>query len=304
MADSVRWTIGPHNSWLSRLVTYAPYGIGGGLGLVLVLSLAGFGLAGAITGSTLALVVVLGLVGGPISLLYCWLLVQYGTNGSKWVARYAATDRLTGRGLVVATAVGAVLVTVTIGTAPELTIALFVLALLSMLFLGPLTATVSLEPEERRLQLGTDDDIGGPVVIALEDVVAVYRLPLRRLSRWRFLVIRRVQGPPLFVPVPDRHAAAVDRALERGLAATPTAEPKTAGTTRPMRLVLTAIGVGFLAVAVGFAALVVRNGDPAGGRAVYPIVLLVTFAVVALGYAVYESWLARRSAPPSEESDG
>ncbi|OAQ54677.1 hypothetical protein HTG_03710 [Natrinema mahii] len=304
MADSIRWTIGPHNSWLSRLVVYAPYGIGGGLGLVLVLSLAGFALAGAITGSTLALVVVLGLVGGPISLLYCWLLVQYGTNGSKWAAQYAGAARLTKRGIVVATVGGAVLIAGTIGTAPELLIALFALALLSMPFLGPLTATVSLEPEERRLQLGTDDDFGGPAVIALENAVSVRRLPLGRLSQWRFLVMRRVRGPPVFVPVPDRHVAAVDRALERGLAATPTAEPKTAGTTRPMRIVLAVVGVGFLALAVGFATLVVRRGDPAGARAVYPIVLLVTFAVVALGYAGYESWLARRSAPLSDESDG
>lgn len=300
-AEPVRWTIGPHNSWLSRVATYAPYGIGGGLGLIVVLSLAIFTLAGAVTGSTLALVAVIALVGGPVSLLYCWLLVRYGTNGSKWLAQYAATDRLTKRGLVVATVVGAVLIMVSIATVPQLTVALFVLALLSMVFLGPLTATVTLEADERRLHLGRDDDFGGPAAIALEDVIAVYRLPSSRLSRWRFVVIRRVRGPPVFVPVPDRHVAVLDRALERGLAATPTAAPKAAGTTRPMRIVLAAIGVGFLALAVGFAALVVRSGDHAGGRAFYPVVLLVTFAVVALGYAGYESWLARRSRPPGDE---
>ncbi|MFA9504730.1 hypothetical protein ACERIM_18360 [Natrinema sp. H-ect1] len=300
--ESIRWTMGPHNSWLSRLAVYAPYAIGGGLGLVVLLSLAVFTIVGAVTGSTLALVVVLGLVGGPMSLLYCWLLVQYGTNGSKWIAQYAGTDRLTKRGIVVATAVGAVLIAGTIGTVPELTLALFVLGFLSMVFLGPLTATVTLELDERRLQLGGDDDFGGPTVIDLENVIGVRRLSPGPLSRWQFVVIRRVHGPPRFVPVPDRHAAAVGRALEWGLAATPTAPPKTAGTTRPMRIVLAAIGIGLLAFAVGFAALVARSGDSAGGRAFVPVVLLVSFAAVALGYAGYESWLARRPAPPSDEN--
>lgn len=298
--ESVRWTIGPHNSWLSRIATYAPYGIGGGLGLVVLLSAVGLALTGAFDGSTLALAIVFALVGGPASLLYGWLLVAYGSNGSKWLARYAGTDRLTKRGVVAAAIVGGALIVTTVVAAPELTLALFVLGFLSIAFAGSLTETVELEREAGRLRLGTDTDFGGPEVVALENVVGVRWLPLGPLSRWRFVVVRRVHGPPLFVPVPDRRAATVERALERGLAATPTAAPKAAGTTRPMRIALAAIGIGFLAITIGFAALVVRSGDTAGGRAVYPIVLLATFAVVTLGYAGYESWLARRSNPPRE----
>ncbi|WP_226480098.1 hypothetical protein [Natrinema amylolyticum] len=298
--DPLAWTFGPHNSRLSRIATYAPYGLGGGLGLVVVLSGVTLAAHGAFDESTLAAILVFALVGGPASLLYWWALERYGSSGSKWFVQYAGTSRLTKRDVSIATVVGAILIAASIAVAPELLALLFAVVVLSVVLVSPLATAVALEPDERRLTLGDDAQFGGELVVDLENVTGVRRLSLGPLSRWQVVVVRRVHGPPLFVPVPNRHAETFDRALERGLAATPTAEPKSPGTTRPMRIVLATIGIGFLAIAIGLAVLVARTWRTGGGRAVYPIVLLVTFAVIALGYAGYESWLARRAVASDE----
>ncbi len=294
--DPIAWTFGPHNSWLSRIATYAPYGIGGGLGLLGVLSGVTLAALGVFDGSALAVALVFALVGGPASLLYWWALVRYGSNGSKWFAQYAVTSQLTKRGVAIATVVGAIIIATSIAIVPELLALLFAVVVLSLVLVSPLATAVDLEPDEWRLTLGDDAQFGGKLIVNLENVISIRRLPLGPLSSWRVVVVRRVYGSTLFVPVPDRHIETVDQALERGLAATPTAEPKTPGTTRPMRIVLATIGTGFLVIAVGFGVLVIRTETTNGGRAVYPVVLLVLFAVIMLGYAGYESWLAHRTA--------
>ncbi|RZV11062.1 hypothetical protein BDK88_2294 [Natrinema hispanicum] len=298
--DPVRWTFDPRESWLSRLATYAPYGLFGGAGL---LALSG-GLAviifGTVDVTVLAVLVVLALVGGPLSLLYLWLLVNYGSNGSKWLEQHTR-GRVTKRGVALSAVVGALLIVTAIAIAAEL-LAVFVAAVLVTVMVGSLLTTpVALEPRERRLTLGDDDRFGGATVVGLENVTGVWRVPLGPLSRWRLVVLRRVRGNPVVVPVPDRHVETVEQTLEAGLAATPTAEPKTAGTTRPMRIVLAAIGVGFFATAVGFAALASQAETAASGRAMVFTIYLGLFAAIALGYAGYESWLARRTTPSSDE---
>lgn len=297
----VRWTFGPRESWLSRIATYAPHALVGGLSLLFLLSGAALVAHGAVDASTLAVALILVLVGGPLSALYCWLLVRYGSNGSKWFAKYTASPHATKRGTAIATVVGAAVIASSALVPPELLAALFVAILSVVVFGGQFTATVELDPRERRLTLSSEPRLGGATVVSLEDVTGVWRLPLGPLSRWQFVVLRQVRGPPLFVPVPDRHAETFHRTLESCLEATPVTEPRTAGTTRPMRIALAATGFGFLGIAVGFAVLVVQTEMPGGGRAFMPVGLLVLFAFITLGYAGYESWLARRGTPSWNE---
>ncbi|TMT87185.1 hypothetical protein E2L06_11565 [Haloterrigena sp. H1] len=298
--DPVRWTFDPRESWLARLVTYAPYGLLGGVALLALIGGVALIAFGAVDASVLAVLVVLALVGGPMSLLYLWLLVTYGSNGSKWLGQHTGAQ-ITNRGVALSAVVGGLLIVAAITVAAEL-LAVFVTAVLVAVVVGSLfTTPVALEPRARRLTLGDDEGFGSPTVVGLENVTDVWRVPLGPLSRWRFVVLRRVRGNPVVVPVPDRHVETVERTLEAGLAATPTAEPKTAGTTRPMRIVLAAIGVGFLATAIGFATLAKQAERAAGGRAFVAVGYLVLFAVIALGYAGYESWLARRTTPSSDE---
>ncbi|MGM0388781.1 MAG: hypothetical protein ACQEP0_09730 [Natrinema limicola] len=296
----IRWTFDPRESWLAGLATYAPYGLFGGVGLLALLGGVALIVFGTGDASVLAVLVVLALVGGPLSLLYLWLLVNYGSNGSKWVTQYTGAARVTKRGIAVSAVVGGLLIVTAIAVAAEL-LAVFVAAVLVIVVVtSPLTTPVALEPRERRLTLGDDDGFGGATVVGLENVTGVWRVPLGPLSRWRLVVLRRVRGNPVVVPVPDRHVETVEQTLEAGLTATPTVEPKIARTTRPMRIVLAAIGIGFLMTAVGFTVLIEQTGMTAGGRVVVPIGLLVMFATVVLGYAGYESWLARRSEPSSD----
>ena len=299
--DPVRWTFDPRESWLAGLATYAPYGLFGGVGLLALLGGVALIVFGAGDASVLAVLVVLALVGGPLSLLYLWLLVTYGSNGSKWVTQYTGAARVTKRGIAVSAVVGGLLIVTVITIAAELLAVFLAAVLLVVVGTSSLTTLVTLEPRERRLTLGDDEEFGSPTVVSLENVTGVWRVPLGPLSRWRFVMLRRVRGNPVVVPVPDRHLETVERTLEAGLAATPTAEPKTAGTTRPMRIVLAAIGVGFLATAIGFVALAKRAETAAGGRAFVAAGYLVLFAAIALGYAGYESWLARRTTASSDE---
>lgn len=302
--ESVRWTFGPRESWLSRVATYAPYGLFGGVGLLLVISGVTLVALGAFDASALAVALILALVGGPMSLLYLLFLVRYGSNGSKWFDRYTGPARLTKRGVAIAAVVGATLIVVSVAVAAELLAVLFAGLLVSLVVVSPLATDVELEIAERRLTLGDDDRFGGAVVVEFENVRSAWRLSLGPLSPWRVVVLRRVQGPPLFVPVPDRHVEPFDRALESGRRLPPTAEPKTAGTTRPMRIALAAIGTGFVVTAVGFTALVLRSGETGGGRAFYPVVLLALFGAISLGYAGYESRLARRGGSRRTGDDG
>jgi len=299
--DPVRWTFDPRESWLAGLATYAPYGLFGGIGLLALLGGVALIVFGAGDASVLAVLVVLALVGGPLSLLYLWLLVNYGSNGSKWVTQYTGAARVTKRGIAVSVVLGAVLIVLTVAVAIELTAGLVAIMLLALVFVSSLPTVVKLEPQERRLTLGDDDGFGSPTVVGLENVTSMWWFPLGPLSHWRLVVLRRVRGNPVGVPVPDRHLETVECTLEVGLAATPTAEPKTAGTTRPMRIVLAVIGIGFLATAVGFATLAGQAETAAGGRAFVAVGYLFLFAAIALGYAGYESWLARRTTPSSDE---
>jgi len=299
MTDPIRWTLDPRESWLARLATYAPYGLFGGAGLLALIGALAVIVFGTVDASVLAVLVVLALVGGPLSLLYLWLLVNYGSNGSKWLAQHTRAH-VTKRGVVLSAVVGGLLIVTAIAIAAELLAVFAAAVLVSVMFGSLLTTPVALEPRERRLTLDDDDGFGSPTVVGLENVTSMWWFPLGPLSHWRLVVLRRVRGNPVVVPVSDRHLETVECTLEAGLAATPTAEPKTAGTTRPMRIVLAAIGIGFLMTAVGFTVLIEQTGMTAGGRVVVPIGLLVMFATVVLGYAGYESWLARRSEPSSD----
>lgn len=298
--DPVRWTCGPHNSWLVRFVTYAPHGLLGGVALWLAVGVAALAANGAVSGSTVALLLIVVLVGGPMSLLYAWWIASYGANGSRWVGKLVGTDQLTGRGLAVATVLGAFAIAGGITISPRLLAAALVVAVLLSVFGSSLAVAVELDPVAGRLRVGPESRFAGATAVDLADATGAWHLSLGPPSAWRVTVLRRIAGPPLIVPIPKRRVAAFDRALERGLAAAPASEPATASTTRPMRIALAAIGLGFLGLAVGFGALVVQTGQTAGGRVFYPIVLLATFAAIALGYAGYESWLARRAASTSD----
>lgn len=290
----IRWTFGPRESWLSRIATYAPLALVGGLFLSFLLYSVALVALGAVDASTLAVLLILVLVGGPLSALYLWLLAQYESNWSKWVATYTGSPHVTKRGVAVATVVGAGLIASSVVVPTDLVAALFVAVLVIVVVGGQFTVAVELEPDERRLTLGADSQVGDTTVVTLADVTDVRRLSLGPLSRWQFVVLHRVRGAPLFVPVPDRHAETFDHTLERCLDANPVTEPRTPGTTRSMRIVLAAIGIGLLGIAVGFAVLVGRAETTGGGRAFVPVGLLVLFALIMLGYAGHESWLARR----------
>ncbi|MDG5819122.1 hypothetical protein [Natronococcus sp. A-GB7] len=264
MSGSVHeWSMLPEEAPLRRVLVYAPYGLYGGFAAWIVAAAVLFTVGQAFAGSPLALAMVAVLLGGPASVVALWLLVRHDSL-PKWLDGLYLTDRLTRRGLALAIAVGAAFVGVVGFLWPRGTVLLvflgtFVLATVS----SSAETTVAFDPDARRLVVRNDRrrDSGATKRIALANVTATYRLPLGSVGLY---VCRRAGATPALVSVPERHRPSFERALEEGSRADPSAEPRTPSTTRPMRIALVVVAAKFLAVGL------------------------------SLGYACYESWLARR----------
>lgn len=293
MSGSVHeWSMLPEETPLRRALVYAPYGLYGGFAAWIVAAAVLFTLGQALAGSALALALVVVLVGGPASVVALWLLVRHGSLPS-WLDRLYLTDRLSRRGLAFAIAVGAAFVGIVGFLWPRGTVLLvflgtFVLATVS----SSAATTVAFDPDARRVVVRNDRrrDSGATKRIHLANVIATYRLPFGALSLY---VCRRVGATPTLVSVPERHRPAFERALEEGARADPSAEPRTPSTTRPMRIMLVVVAVKFLAVGLALGYLASGTAEGAG-QILFALPLLVLVGGVSLGYACYESWLARR----------
>lgn len=291
MSGSVReWSMLPEETPLRDALVYAPYGLYGGFAAWIVAAAVLLTVGQALAGSPLALALVAVLVGGPASVVALWLLVRHDSL-PKWLDGLYLTDRLTRRGLALAIAVGAAFVGIVGFLWPRGTVLLvflgtFVLATVS----SSAETTVAFDPSARRVVVRNDRrrDSGATKRIDLANVTATYRLPLGPLGLY---VCRRVGANPILVPVPERHRPSFERALEEGFKTGPSAEPRTPSTTRPMRIMLVVVAVKFLAVGLALGYLASGNTEGADGI-LFALPLLL--GGVSLGYACYESWLARR----------
>ncbi|MDG5758712.1 hypothetical protein QA600_05100 [Natronococcus sp. A-GB1] len=294
MPGSVReWSMLPEETPLRRALVYAPYGLYGGFAAWIVAAAVLLTVGQALAGSPLALAMFAVLAGGPVSVVALWLLVRHDSL-PKWLDGLYLTDRLTGRGLALAIAVGVAVVGIVGVLSPRGTVLLVflgtgVLALVS----NSAEATVAFDPGAGRIVVRNERrrDSGGTKRIDLANVTAAYRVPLGVVSLY---VCRRVGASPVTVSVPERHRSAFERALEEADDVTPTAEPKTPNTTRPMRIVLVVVSLKFFAVAGAIGYLVYDAGSPGTGRVLAGLSTLLFFGLVTLWYASYQSLLARR----------
>ncbi|QFU81598.1 GumC domain-containing protein [Natronorubrum aibiense] len=295
MDATLEWPALPRETALGRLLLYAPYGLLGGFGLVVVGALGVLTTLQATRGSVHPLVVV-AFVGGPLSLLYLFVLVTQGSDLGRWENALFPAANVTRRGLVWAVLLGATIVIGLIALRPAIAIAVVFLG--TPLLAGVSSAvstTVTLEPTDRRVTLSTDRESGDsePTEIDLANVSAASRIPLGTTGLY---VCRRVGAHATFVPVPNEHRSLFERALGDGIRASPPADPATASTTGAMRIVLAVAGLKSVAIAAVFVCLVLETGNTAGARAFGVLASLALFGLGMVAYAGYESWLARREA--------
>lgn len=294
MSRSVRkWSVLPQETPLRTVLLYAPYGLYGGFAAWIVGFAVLLTVGQALVGSPVALALFATLVGGPVSVVTLALLA--GRDGlSKWTDKLFLTDRLTRRGLAVAIALGVAAVGIVGSLSPRGAVLLVfvgtpVLALVS----SAAETGVEFDSEARRVVVRNDRRVGSAAEtsVDLANVASAHRVPLGALGLY---ICRRVGAKPVLVSVPERHRLAFERALEDGVHAVPTAEPKAPSTTRPMRLVLAVVSLKFFAVAAAVGYLGYVASAPGSGRALAFLSTLVFFGALTLWYACYESWLARR----------
>ncbi|SIS11857.1 GumC domain-containing protein [Natronorubrum thiooxidans] len=293
MHDALEWPALSRETVLGRLLLYAPYGLFGGFGLVVVGALGVFTTLQAAHDSIHPLIVV-AFVGGPLSLLSLFVLVTQGSDLGRWANVLFPAANATRRGLVWAVLLGALVVVGLIVLWPAVAIAVVFLGtpLLASIS-SAVSTTVSLEPTDRRVTLSTDREGGDsePTEIDLANVSAVSRIPLGTTTLY---VCRRVGAHAAFVPVPNEHRSLFERALEDGIRAPSPADPASASTTGAMRIVLAVAGLKSVAIAAIFVYLVLETGNTAGARAFGALASLALFGLGMIAYAGYESWLARR----------
>lgn len=287
--EPIEWRRDLEDSPAGRLFAYTFVGTVGGLPLLVAL-VGLLALPVVIVSLTanppvLALVVVLALVGGPLSLLYLWPLL---TDPDQRAPLLADTwvDELSARGVLASTVLGALV--------HALGFYLLPVAPLLLLVLGGLLASTGtwllltegrIDPDDRTLAvrsaLSDRDSRGRTVDLAAWTGLSRYRIGPVVLLRPRYGPGVR-GGTPRLIPVPATVAAAATPAFEAALDA-PAPEPE-----RPpnpaVAATLAVFGLGSVALGVAIAVLEV---GPAGYR-LYLLALASLFGAVFLAAAVRE----------------
>jgi len=273
----LRWDRGPANSRLTRYCLYVSFLPILGLllsGLVLFLTLLPELLS---TPEALVLVLLLAIVGGPVSLLYLWPVLtdpdqRSGVVDDSWLG---ALDPL---GVAVTALAGLVAVVGSFRLADYGIVVLVGVCMGVGLPVASLLATRGrIDPETLTLYIERDRDYTGDLAVEMRNWTALRRY---RLGPVAVCVPSYAPGtggsaPRLFV-LPTSVATEADRVFERALAA-PTDAPTRPGNPA-VAVTLAAFGVGTLALGIGLWWLV----DLPAGIALWILAFCVTLGLLFL----------------------
>lgn len=274
MTAPTRWTLSPTDSPFVAALRYLPAAFFGGyilLGAVSVLTLLPALVANP---SLLAVVVLFGLVGGPLSLLYLWPILR-DPDQRPTLSEFAWFADLRPARIVGAAVGGSVLVVGTLaafGRAAQLTLVVVCLFV-------PLVAVNSFRND------GTVDPDAGTLTYRdhTVDVSLLRRVRTLPLGSVRLVVLRyhtRVGGgwkPRVFL-VPERVADDVENVLRAGATATPETTARTPD--RTAQALLAVVGAGFVVTGIAIAAV---GGVPVGIRGYVAAVTAALGVVFFLG---------------------
>ena len=239
----VEWQYDTRSSWVLRLIAHGfVAGMGGSILLVLGVILVSLPeILPQLGPDPLLLIVLLLLVGGPVSLLYLWPLFTDADQRPPVTAFTGDEERLpwTKRSFIVAVLGGALLLLglATAGVPFDGIFALVIIAIFSPVVVNLFTTDGSIE-DNRLVCNGTS--------VPLRQVTGVRALAIgNTVVYW----ISYAQGTGLFSPrvvtVPANQSAAVRSALERGLALDPV-QPES---DRVVQFIVGAMGLLFVSVA-------------------------------------------------------
>lgn len=276
--STVEWAY--HNGtvrWL-RWLAYAAGGVLGGVLLAILGMLLGVVAGALIFGSweVRALAGLFVLVGGPFSLMYLWPLLtdpdqRAGGFAHLFHGDYRVAPPLDRRRLAVAAVLGAVLVVAAAVVAIEAVYALTVAALLVGGFALACSTKGTLDADDRTLS--------NPVrTRSLDRVTAVRRYDVGPFAVFR-LTVARGSGSlraPRLLHVPRGVGSAAERVLRHAA----NAEHESSSPDRTVQVAAAALGVVFLATAVGLVLFVPALG--LAGAGLFGLFALLLFAVAVV----------------------
>lgn len=249
MTAPIRWNLSPTDSRIVAALRYLPTAFFGGY-LLLGVALALFALPELLSNPPiLALVVLLALVGGPVSLLYLWPMIRDPEQRPD-PGDFAWFADLQPARLVAAAIGGAVLV----GTGLVLFGAWAQLVLVLGCLFVPAVVVAAFDADgEVDTQAETLTYREQTVDIDILNSVITWRLGSVRVFVLRYRA--RVGGgwKPRVLLVPKRVGDSVETALRQGVAADPDRQPREPD--RTAQLLLGTVGLAFLATAAAIFAL-------------------------------------------------
>lgn len=300
MVDEARveWSIDPSDSRTALFCLYALCGLGGGLVLLFVGGILFFGV-GLVVASvqsgdygTLALVVLLALVGGPFSLLY--LVAAFADSEKRPTLPLLELCRESvdlGR-LAVAVALGVVAGLALVSTG-------FGLLLLVLIVLPVLSVVVGVHSSDGELDAGRGTlrvrrRGSGDGTVNLNDLNGYRRFDVGDLVLFRFSYEEGYGGltAPFGVGVPSEVASAVERAIEAGVDASARDDPDggidASGANPLVRPLLVGFGLLFVGLALSLGFLGPESYVRNLLGLLFPASLLCLFGVVFLLAAYFQ----------------
>ncbi|WP_227353927.1 hypothetical protein [Haladaptatus salinisoli] len=222
-AETVRWSLDPTDSRLALACLYGTYGVPGGMALVGILGIGWVGASAALENRlhVVGLVVLLGLVGGPVSLLY---LLPMLADDDQRPSIFGLADRLRPLPFVSASVVGACVVVLVAMVEVGLLVPLFWLLAVMAVTAGAFASNGELDVERRTLRVEFPG-AGPNFECDLDDFDGYRRVSLGTAVVFRLTSAVRAPGGNQWVVVPASVAPVVERTVETAVAQGSATEP-------------------------------------------------------------------------------
>ncbi|WP_049970125.1 hypothetical protein [Haladaptatus cibarius] len=244
--ETIRWSLDPTDSRLALICLHGAYGIIGGVTLIVLSGIAFVGVTTVLSGQfeILALALLLGLVGGPFSLLY--LLPLFTESNQPVFLGFA--EHLRPLPLVAASVVSAVATIAVAMVAPWLWLLFPVLY--GAMFVVVRTFEASGELDLTRRVLKLDGSNFRPArELTFDDYDGFRRFELAGMTVFRLSSEAQRLSNKQWLTVPASVAPDVEQGIEDGIAHEPTSQPTEVN--RTVQATLVAFGLLFLGTAVG-----------------------------------------------------
>ncbi|GAA0229610.1 hypothetical protein ACFFQF_13360 [Haladaptatus pallidirubidus] len=263
--ETIRWSLDPSDSHLALISLHGAYGVFGGVTLIVLLGIAFVGVTTILSGQfeILALALLLGLVGGPLSLLYLLPLVADSNQRPGFLG---FDEHLRPLPLVVASVVSAVALIATVLVAPWLLLLFPVLYGAMFVIVGTFESSGELDPVRRVIRID-DSDLRPARELAFDDYDGFRRFKFAGMTVFRLSSEAQRLNNTHWLSVPVSVAPAVERVIEDGIAHEPTSQPTEVN--RTVQATLVAFGL----LLVGIAAGIVVVGRSAGQDVVVSLLL-------------------------------